>query len=578
VKLPVRDPRVWLLTLAVLAPLISSVSLVLRYGVDVPIGDQWWIASMFSRGWGFPSLSELLSQANECRPVFPKLLFIALAHIGSAWNVRHEMLVTQGLVALVAAGLIYLWHNTIGLRPLAVALPLALVSAWLFAPAQYDNFFWGMQLMLYVPFACLTGVLVAVAAGWRLAPLLIASGVLALIATYSFSNGMTAWLLAVPVIAWTHWGQHTRHWLAWLTWASVWAASAWLYFHDLEGGAVPSAAGVLRSPIDALLGALAYIGSALSVQTDRLPLIGSKFEMAIVAGSGVVVILLTALAYLLRTRRAEHHRPMLLWGTVAGYGLLSGVLTVVGRFSLGPEYMLTSRYVAFSSPVLVGTIALATLAVRQWWISHDRAGRSLVAGIVVSTVIGFVGLTAWSAHHAVLSIEQQYRARLRAKAVLNFFQLAEPHDLRRLVPWSDIIVPERAPGLLRVGIRRDDGRATSFRPDEVPSPSVGCVEMLEAAGTQRSRITGWSFLVQGGRPADAILVTAADHDSPRPTALAVPSLPRSDVPAIVGSPIGLVSGWAVTAPVAANAVKVWAYDVERNEAYAVPTTCLPPVR
>jgi hypothetical protein len=574
VSLLPRGPRVWLLSLAVLAPLVWSVALVLRYGVDVPVGDQWWsVASIFARGWNLPSLTELLAQANESRPLFPKLLFMSLASLGGVWDVRREMQATQGLVALVGAGLVFVWHKTIGLRPISIALPLVLVSAWLFAPAQYDNFFWGIQLIVYVPFACLTAVLVAAAAGYGLVPLLAVSGIFAVVATYSYANGMMVWLFSVPVVAWAHWGMHRSRWWAWLVWASAWAASAWAYFHNLSAGAVPSTAAVLRSPIDGLLGLLAYTGSTLSAHTQRLPVVDSKFQMAVAAGSGVVMCLAAAVAYLLRTRRPNGIGPLVIWGTVAAYGLLSGVLTVVGRFSFGPEYMLTSRYVAFSNTILIGAIALATLALRRSWLASAQPARFLVAGAGLLAALGVAGLTALSARHAVLSIEDLYRARLHAQAVLNFFQVATPEELHLLVYWSDTIVLERAPGLLRDGIRRDDGRATTYLPNRPSSPAAGCVEAVVADGPQQSRVSGWSFLQRAGRPADAVLITAANGPGHRPLAIGVPKRSRPDVATLVDSPIGFVTGWVVEAPVAASAVKVWAYDVERNEAYEVPTRC-----
>ncbi len=222
-----RDPRSWLVVVLVLAPLLISVALVGRYGVDVPVGDQWSIATMFSRGWQLPPVRELLAQANESRPFFPKLLFVTVAQLGE-WDVRREMLLTQILLAGVAAGLVYLWSRTIGLRPLARALPLGLVSLWLFSPTQYDNFFWGIQLIVDVPFLCLVVILVVVAAGTSLPTLLASSAVLSGIAMFWYANGILVWLLSVPAIVWTHWGSHRRHWRMWASWLSMWVACAWI--------------------------------------------------------------------------------------------------------------------------------------------------------------------------------------------------------------------------------------------------------------------------------------------------------------------------------------------------------------
>ena len=59
----------------------------------------------------------------------------------------------------------------------------------------------------------------------------------------------------------------------------------------------------------------------------------------------------------------------------------------------------------------------------------------------------------------------------------------------------------------------------------------GYVERVEWVGETRVRATGWAYLQEFGRPADAVLVTRKQAGSLVPTAAAIVTIPRGDVAA-----------------------------------------------
>ena len=67
---------------AAAVPPLLAIHNVNRYGVDVPAGDQWSIAPMFERfDAGSTGPGGLFEQANESRPAFPRLVFLALSKL-----------------------------------------------------------------------------------------------------------------------------------------------------------------------------------------------------------------------------------------------------------------------------------------------------------------------------------------------------------------------------------------------------------------------------------------------------------------------------------------------------------------
>ena len=571
-----RDPRSWLVVVLVLAPLLISVALVGRYGVDVPVGDQWSIATMFSRGWQLPPVRELLAQANESRPFFPKLLFVTVAQLGE-WDVRREMLLTQILLAGVAAGLVYLWSRTDRTAPPgagSAARPSEPVAVLTDAIRQFllghpadrrralplPRRHPGRRRGGYVaadPAGVVRGAernrdvlvrqrhprLVTVGARHRLDALGVASPALADVGVVALNVGcLCVDLLPRP-------GRRIGA--------------------ELKPGP--------RRPSRRAPRAVSRpVGAGLSARTERLPLAKTKFGYR-PGGPGAPCSSAwrSVFSYLMGgARRARVGRSVVLWGTVVAYGLVSGVLTVAGRLTYGPDYMLASRYVAFSATVLIGAVALTTLAGNELYLASGRRARGAVIFVAIATAAALAGLTGLAMRNAVADIREVHRSRLQAAAVLDYYAVASVDDLHRLVYWSDTIVLDRMPGLLANGIRRDRARDTAFVRGSF-TDAAGCLERSIGEPDGRIRLEGWSYL-PGSRPADAVIVTPVGRTTV--IAVSVPALPRQDVAISLSDPQALVSGWQIVAPLDSGPVEVWAYDAERGAAFEVPGQCGSAVR
>jgi hypothetical protein len=556
-----RRSRVLVLLLLLGAAMPAAVTLlnVQAYGVDVPYADQWWLAPMFER-LEISGLAPngLFGQANESRPALPRLFFLALAS-WDGWDVRREMYATQGLLILTSLGLALLARR-LGASLTEAALALVLANMALFSGAQTFNYLWGIQFIVYVPFACLVWS-AAIAVGPRSDTVVFtAATLLALAATYSYANGMILWPLTAILLLSTRGIGRGRRWL-WVLWATVGVATVTTYFAGyVHPRGHPDFAAALRAPMDAVTAFLAFFGNALTVEgryrVRALP-------MAVAAGSTLLALagFILALGWPLRRDR-QCLRSSVVWATLLAYTVGSAVVTVAGRVGFGRGYTISPRYAAFSAPFIA---ALAFLAAATWrnllaqgrvrsalWLSH--AGAAGVAAFVV-----LWSLNSWQSRSELSEVR---RMRLQARAILPFAELAPPDDVRLVLAPG---VPHEMPHLWRRLVAR--GLVTDLTPRfagaGLDAPGRGQVERAVARDDGRYEVVGWAVLPEAGRAADAILATAESAGQPRrPVAVVVPRRPRPEVVGRFDAPAALQSGWQMIleSPPSGTRVRFWAID------------------
>ena len=133
---------------------------ILKYSVNFPFSDQWPLAIMFEKIYSNNlSFSDLFSQFRKSRKFFPRLIFIGLAYLKN-WDVRYEMLVIFLLTCIISLNVYCLSRLTLRSNFITVLFLLAISNLLIFSPAQYENWLWGIQVVVYIPIACLTGCLV----------------------------------------------------------------------------------------------------------------------------------------------------------------------------------------------------------------------------------------------------------------------------------------------------------------------------------------------------------------------------------------------------------------------------------
>jgi hypothetical protein len=335
-------------------PLSILVLLIWRCGVNVPHWDQWDFAPLFIKAsessLGF---SDLFAQHNESRPFFPRLFFLCAGWL-TRWDVRLEMFTSLALAALTAGNIYRLCRQTFGEANAWTWLCCCLVNLLLFNPVQHENWLWGMQLMLYVPAACISSCLVVLISQRTANAKLLICAALSTIATFSFANGMSAWVILFPVLLCSVPKEdRVRVGGAWM---AAFGLNLFAYFNDYYAPNTPGLSNALQHPLEALRFWLIFLGSPLGWGFgSRSMLLSTLFGAAILVGLTAVV------GILLRKRQRSAWLLAAPWLALAAYGLMTSLTTTLGRFAFGFGQALVSRYIAFSIYPLIGLIGLLLL-------------------------------------------------------------------------------------------------------------------------------------------------------------------------------------------------------------------------
>ncbi|HEX8338379.1 MAG TPA: hypothetical protein VF621_16795 [Pyrinomonadaceae bacterium] len=552
-------------TCAAAAAACAPAWLILRYGVDVPYTDQWNIAHFFEKSArGTLTLSDLYAQQNEYRQLFPHALFVGLGRL-TGWDVRYEMFVSLLLACFVAWGVWRLGARTFT-DPLRRGLLFLTASLLNFSAIQYDNWLFGVQVVYFLPVACVVaGLLFAYSEKAGAAVAVAACASLSVVSTFSSANGLVAWLVLPPALlaARPVARAAARRWLpAWCAGAALCAAA---YFNGYERpGSHPQTSEALRHPLDALAYFVAYLGGPLAAW--RRPLL-----VALAVGACALLAYAFACAYLYRHRRDRALvRLSMPWAALGAYSLVTGALVTVGRVGFGVGHATTTRYAAFSLYLLVALVYLLPCLVedarRRGYLSASRhallrRGGAAAAALLVLAHVVIFGLVV---RHSAANWR---RALLRAKACLLFIEVApEGRCLSEGLYYDVPVLRERAESLDRMGYLRPplfrEGRMRGLAPGE--SCADGSFKLLPAGGGAYVAEVVARLPRRGGEPADAV-VLARGPSLEEQTAFALAEAGEAGAGDGVSWRKAFSPGtFTADAP---STFTAWAFDAEEGRAY-----------
>jgi hypothetical protein len=408
----------WPVMLAFLPPIVLAVLIVGNW-VNVPLLDEWWTPALLYKEYfveGHLSWHSLIAQHNEARPLIARLIFLGSACL-FGWDPRAMMFLSWMSCVAILSGLVRLQRLTLPLTPNGRALLLLFFSAILFSTNQWENWLWGITLVVFIPALCLTFALVvqstAIPYSWKV----VLCAALAFISTYSSSNGMICWLLAFPFFASATRDRSprskpsavvSRRWRVF--WIAVYVllavGSLFLYFRDyIPPGNSPSPRFALEHKRMALHYLAVWIGSSFAHGTYIVPMRqATLFGGLALAGVAVIVFSLW------RQRRSLSARDELQrlqpWTVFLLYGLCSGATTTVGRLGMGMDQALASRYIGYSAYVFVGLagllVALQGRTIVEWL--RRSSARHWLAGLATGILATcfyldwFAGSLAFQSH------------------------------------------------------------------------------------------------------------------------------------------------------------------------------------
>lgn len=555
-------------------PAVYLVTLIARYGVNVPFADEFAFTPLLQKAHEHTlTAADLFSQHNEHRYFFTRLLFIALAFCFHG-DFRAEMYFSVLLAILTGANLWWLLRKTVGFSARQRTLLLSIFSLLLFSPVQAENWVWGIQFPLFFTNYLFTCGVVAAFSGLHPGTKFVLCAALAFLASFSFGGGVLLWAVTFPLGILVHGEMSLK---SRITWWAAWAAAglgtlALYFFHYVRPGYLPSLA-ASRNPVDYLLYITTFLGAHLSRAHRSEPIFQATLVGTILLGLWGI-----AVAYGVRSwRDLELRRRMWPWLALGSYAVLNALLASAARIGFGVHQALDSRYTTFSLYLCIATAVLLVILKQQLYSRNEaRSFQGAVARLeaVLLTAFALFSLTAflWGRSSMITS----HRDRLWGKGALlfsNVMDTAALHD--RLLVANAPYARACANILNDLGMMKPAMFPTAAitQLNAKQKSDVGFLDFISTTGSSCS-VVGWAILPNTGTRAHCVVLSYNDvKRGPIAFRLADEIYDRADVAAVLKNPAAEASGWRChfdRSILPAGDVLLTAWAVDANAAVLYP--------
>lgn len=575
------------LFLVALLPAIILGMLVLRYSVNLPFWDQWILMPMLFAKInldGSLSFSDLIAQHNESRKLFPRLIFLNLGYL-THWDVRYEMLLIFLSACFISISIYVLNRRTVGGSKAKGLIIASIANLLIFSTIQYDNWFWGIQLVVFAPIACLTAAILIAYSGLSTPAKHLNCLILCLISTFSYANGLLSWILFPLILVLTDmksWSELGRKKLWFIPWIIGFITTLIVYFNGYERPeGSPSFLNAIVNPIKTIQFFLAFLGSPLA---SGIPKYNIAASTAI--GGIEIVVLLAIILYLLKHRKNyELFHRTIGWLAIASYTIVSATITAAGRVGFGLEMSQHSRYTTFSIYLLVALIHL-TVIVADYFTSQK--GKEKVKQIknwsakisLFAATVALLILQWQSFNYGIAKIQEWYGYRLNGKTCLAFINFVEKKEcIAANLIDKDSFVPPVANQLHSIGLLKPglvmDRNIEKIASSTSDKPKYGSFDGIKKLDNGLYLANGWAILPHRKEPADGIVLTYEDWlGKPIIFDLFLPSgTSREAVAKMLNNPAYLESGWygkftnSLLPGEEVLKISAWAYDAKNGKAY-----------
>ncbi len=548
--------------------------LVWRYGVNLPVWDEWDTPGLVivQSAKNQMTWDLWISQHNESRKLFPRLLFVPLASLTN-WNIKYEMLVTFLLACSISFSVYHLSKITLNSSPRKRMAYLFLANLLIFSPMQWDNWLWGLQAITFVPIASITISLAIIFSQNPLLLKFLCSALLATIATFSFANGMLCWVIIFPSLIWIS-RKSTRK-VSWVIagWLFLFSSNLAVYFHDyVKPKGTPSFLEVFVNPIRTVAYFLSFIGSPLGFH---------DLSSNQIIGFITIVVFGLSCFYFLGTKQ---NRQLLgrafPWISIGIYTIISGILTTAGRVGFGLEQSLSSRYITFSTYGILSSIYLLAI------IAENLKNKDLnlssfekvIQKVIIVLFLAFLMIYPGDFSLGTNKIINVNKDRLYAKACLILINEIDNPECIKYEIYPDVnFLPQRANEIDSIGYI-NPALATSNKLQDISRQNLlgidyGTFDRLSRDKNGNYTASGWSVLPKYDRPAHAVILAYQTKDNvDRAFALVKPEQERQDVVEALHKRQYLQSGWSKSfasdlIPIDAISISGWAFDSNIGRAY-----------
>ncbi|MGB3512316.1 MAG: hypothetical protein WBA93_24375 [Microcoleaceae cyanobacterium] len=577
----------WMTLILAIIPAIVLGLLIFKYSVNVPITDQWQIAAIFKKiNEGTVNFSDLIAQHNESRKFFPRLIFIGLAYLTN-WNVKYEMLVIFLLSCVVSVNIYRLNKLTVDTSTVKVLFITFISNILIFSPIQYENWLWGIQIVVFIPIVCITtSILIAYSRLHPTAKFLICM-LLATISSFSYANGLLCWVIVLPVLALAKlktWSELLKNKWLYLLWIFGFLTNISLYFYNYHQPiSNPGLAEVLNYPYQTLQYFFAFLGAPLGLGISTEPLNSSvqAVNNSIILGIVIFTIFTCLFVYLLRHIRETYLMNRTIgWLMIGFYGIISAAVTSGGRVTFGLDTALSSRYTTFSTYLIVAIIGLISIVGADW----KNKGYSFNKNIFNQVTCWLLGVvTVLQIQTFTYSFEQMrdwHYSILKYKSCLLLIDSMQDNCKNVLRPYYYDVWKQRAhylteigflnPGLIKTNKIKD---LVNIHPNS-KNEITGVFEKVDKIGDRIYLASGWAALTLKRKSVDSVILTY-DNSAGEAIIFAVVdgTISRPDIVASHHQAGYIKSGWQkifTSAEFLGTDVNIRAWAFDTNTTYAYP--------
>lgn len=585
-------------------PALVLLWVILAYGVNVPVMDEWFptIAGLHIKAHQSTlTLSDFLAQHNEHRMIVPRVILFVLERL-TRFNKVVEMVASWVLACFMSLGLLrvilhtsqpVLLEQSQHLSWSRIALIWLICNLFVFSPSGWENWLMGFGFSNVLPTVMFVAIVVVAISSARFWAKVTGAIVLAMAAMWSTGNGLLAWPLAGVLLSWSGSRREFKAKSPVLL-VLLGACGVNLLVYALTHVDPPPSSGEqlhAKSLGQLIQHNLVFMGNATTFALN-MPWI----SFAAITGIVYFVMLLGSFAYFLyvwlRCRDHDVAWWILIWLSLSGVSYFNGFIASYHRAALGAEQAASSRYLIHSLFLPIALVNLVPIIcadiASRFAAAESGGGKGRVHGMLplVRQAPVFLGgvmlfLAVVTLSPGIHRSEEEFRNRRHAKATLLLANVIEDVDrFRRLVSHDPLQTVVMARALNQFGYIHPPLISTS-NAASITSPTHsqvrGRLEKYWQSGFDRVSISGWACAPGSWRAADAVFLSYDDENGiPIIFKLVMPVQDRSDLADREGVPELVHAGWQLDLPYAqfppnrgAIRIRAWVLDVDTARAVKV---------
>ncbi|MEG4490139.1 hypothetical protein [Microcoleus sp. D3_18_C4] len=588
-----------------LIPVLLLIGFVANYSVNVPVDDEWRLASLFEKiAAGNVTFNDFWALHSNHRILFPKII-IAMLAFASRWNINYQLCLSIGLAAITFIAMYKLssmqvknvaddlWH-----------LANILTCILLFSLVQHENWLWGFQVAWFFVNLCFVAAVYALVSHHKLLPNIRISiaAVFCFFASFSLAQGLLSWLAAIPAVVALE-GNAAQKRKRLIVWMLLFVATCAVYSIDYHPSRKTSIISLLKKPfvvIDYFLsllgspivrspGVAAFVGLVIFASFIFFVVyFGQKMVSSSVASSvsansekqPQVPAIPSSIAITDRKDIAENYQA-LPWLSIGFFSVLSALFITAGRAEFGAiQAIESSRYTTNSILLLIAVVQLWQLFVRGNYQERKATLKSnykfiyrVVAGLLIATLI-------FNSQQAIAKTRSAIIYKQGAQDCLQLINYLEPSDFFNNSPESCLRVLSKKTWLVREGaaIIEKIGWIKFAKNVEFISNTEKVYGYLDKSQTSDKSLTvkqndavkaaGWAVLPEKLPQPNIVLLSVGDTQSF--FANAYVNLDSPDIAKSLKSELYNNARWAVdlsdnNLPIAQTEIKAWVYNPLDNQ-------------